>query len=146
MYVVSSCLIGIKCKYNGGDNLSSEVLDFLAGRNYVDVCPEVLGGLPTPRTPAEITGGRVINRQGRDVTAEFETGAREALKIALAEAKRLGEPVEAAIFQERSPSCGCGRVYDGTFSGKLVEGDGIAARLFKKCGIRVLNKNELADK
>lgn len=143
MYIVSSCLIGIKCKYSGGDNKSEEVINFLADRNYIAVCPEVLGGLPVPRVPAEISENRVINREGRDVTAEFKAGAEKALEIALTEAERAGESIEAAIFQERSPSCGCGQVYDGKFSGRLVEGDGIAVQLFKKSGIRVLNKHEL---
>ncbi|MCI8284221.1 MAG: DUF523 domain-containing protein [Firmicutes bacterium] len=146
MYVVSSCLIGIQCKYNGGDNKSEEVIDFLADKNYIAVCPEVMGGLPVPRVPAEIKGSRVINREDRDVTAEFESGAKKALETALAEAQRAGEPIEAAVFQERSPSCGCGQVYDGDFSGRLVEGDGIAARLFKKSGIRVINKHEIFHK
>jgi uncharacterized protein YbbK (DUF523 family) len=103
----------------------------------IPVCPEQLGGLPTPREPAEIREGKVITKSGKDVTENFKRGAEEVLKIA----KLFG--ISEAIFKQGSPSCGCGRVYDGTFSGKIIEGDGITATLLKKRGIKVITEEDL---
>lgn len=138
MYVVSACLLGDNCKYNGGNNDTPQVRAFLEGKHYLAICPEVLGGLPVPRPAAELREGRVYNREGLDVTEQFQAGALETLSLARKEAERLGEPVEGAILQARSPSCGFQMIYDGSFSGKLIPGNGITAALFLEEGIPVV--------
>ena len=143
MYIVSACLLGDNCKYNGGNNDSQAVRDFLAGKQYLAICPELLGGLPVPRPPAEIRNSRVYNRDGLDVTDQFQAGAQETLALARAEALRLGEPVEGAILQARSPSCGFRMIYDGSFSGRLIPGNGITAALFLEEGIPVVDGTEV---
>lgn len=137
MILVSACLIGEKCKYNGGDNYSEKLMEFLKGKEYIAICPEVLGGLPTPRTSCEIIKGRVIDQNGVDKTMEYEKGAEQALKIALEKGCKL------AILQTRSPSCGKGKIYDGTFSKRLIVGDGKTVQLLEKNGIEVINIENL---
>ena len=137
MILVSACLIGEKCKYNGGDNYSEKLMEFLKGKEYIAICPEVLGGLPTPRTSCEIIRGRVIDQNGVDKTMEYEKGAERALKIALEKGCKL------AILQTRSPSCGKGKIYDGTFSKRLIVGDGKTVQLLEKNGIEVINIENL---
>jgi uncharacterized protein YbbK (DUF523 family) len=141
MILVSACLCGINCKFSGGNNLSGEVRPLLAEGKAIPVCPEQLGGLATPRPTAEISGGtgadvlegraKVLTSSGADVTDNFTRGAREVLSIA----KAAG--AKEAILKAKSPSCGCGRIYDGTFSGKLVEGNGVTAELLIRNGITV---------
>ena len=135
--VVSACLLGENCKYSGGNNRSEAVLAFLRGHEVLPVCPEVLGGLPTPRTPAEIVDGTVTTKDGRNVDAAFRRGAA----LALAQAEERG--AELAILQPRSPSCGAREVYDGTFSGRKVRGQGVFARLLMDSGFRVLEPEDL---
>jgi uncharacterized protein YbbK (DUF523 family) len=137
MLIVSACLAGVHCRYDGGTKPDERVMRLVAQGKAVPVCPEQLGGLPTPRLPAEQVGERVVNRQGVDVTAQFRRGAEEALQIA-----RLAG-VSEAILKARSPSCGSGSVYDGTFSNRLVEGDGVFARLCKENGITVRSEDEI---
>lgn len=137
MILVSACLIGEKCKYNGGDNYSEKLMEFLKGKEYIAICPEVLGGLPTPRTSCEIIRGRVIDQNGVDKTMEYEKGAEQALQIALEKGCKL------AILQTRSPSCGKGKIYDGTFSKRLIVGDGKTVQLLEKNGIEVINIENL---
>lgn len=137
MMIVSACLAGVKCSGDGSARPSKKVIDLVRQGKAIPVCPEQLGGLPTPRAPSERKGGGVFTKDGRDVTAEFEKGAEEALKTAqLADCKK-------AILKSLSPSCGSGRVYDGTFSGKPTDGDGVFAELLKKNGIKVLTEEEL---
>ena len=129
--LVSACLLGEDCKYSGGNNYSSAV-DALRERfELVPVCPEQLGGLPTPRVPSERVGDRVLTRDGADVTDAFRLGAEKALEAA------LSQGITRAVLQERSPSCGCGAVYDGTFSGTLVPGQGVTAQMLREHGIAV---------
>lgn len=135
--MVSACLLGENCKYNGGNNRSQAVLDYVKGHEVIPVCPEVMGGLPIPRVPCEIVDGRVINRNGVSCDAEYRQGASEALMIA------KNEKVDLAILQSRSPSCGCRQIYDGTFSGKLVEGRGIFGSLMVQNGFRVVDAADL---
>ncbi len=123
--------MGENCKYNGGNNYSPAVAALTEKFDVIPVCPEQLGGLPTPRTPSERTGERVLNREGQDVTEAFRRGAEKTLDIA------RKEGVARAVFQVRSPSCGCGTIYDGTFSGALVPGKGVTAELLEKNGVRV---------
>ena len=137
MDIVSACLCGINCKYDGKNNLNTALLERVMRGELLPVCPEVLGGLPIPRVPCEIKDGRVYARDGRDVTEEFCLGAKKTLEIARAAgAKR-------AFLKQRSPSCGCGKVYDGNFSGKIVPGDGITASLLKQNGIEVITEEDL---
>lgn len=131
--MVSACLLGENCKYNGGNNLRPELLRLLSGHTVIPVCPEVLGGLPTPRVPAEIVAGTVLNREGVSVDDAFRRGAEAALAIA----KR--EKPDLIILQFRSPSCGVKEVYDGTFSGRLIPGRGIFAALAQAAGFRVMD-------
>ena len=134
--MVSACLLGENCKYNGGNNLNPELLRLLAGHTVIPVCPEVLGGLPVPRIPAEIVDGTVINREGVSVDAAFRRGAGKALEIAAAEQPDL------VILQPRSPSCGAGQIYDGTFSGTLVRGKGVFAEMAVNAGFRVMDAED----
>lgn len=143
MYVVSSCLLGRNCKYNGGNNEERRVLEFLKDKEYIEVCPETYGGLKMPRPPAELCGDRVLDREGKDVTFEFEEGARLSLEKVRREEERTGRKAELAILKQRSPSCGSGRIYDGTFSGKTVVGNGICTRLFLKNGIPVISEEDI---
>lgn len=133
--LVSACLLGADCKYNQKNNDCQRVRELIKEHEIVPVCPEIMGGLPTPRIPAEICGDRVITKDGRDVTKQYQKGASETLKLA----KLYG--CNLAVLKERSPSCGCGMVYDGTFSKTLTEGDGITAALLKKNGIQVAGEN-----
>ena len=131
--LVSACLVGDNCKYNGGNNLNERLVEFLAAHEVVKVCPEVLGGLATPRGPAEIQKGQVVNTEGRNVTKEFEAGALRAFENVEREKPDL------IILQSRSPSCGIKQIYDGTFSGRKIEGQGLFAALCIKAGCRVLD-------
>ena len=134
--MVSACLLGENCKYSGGNNLRPELLRLLSGHTVIPVCPEVLGGLPVPRIPAEIVDGTVINREGVSVDAAFRRGAGKALEIAAAEQPDL------VILQPRSPSCGAGQIYDGTFSGTLVRGKGVFAEMAVNAGFRVMDAED----
>lgn len=137
--LVSACLTGENCKYNGGNNYSPAAEALKERFDVLPVCPEQLGGLPTPRVPAERVGDRVLTRDGRDVTGEYRAGAEKAL----AEARAAG--VRYAVLQERSPSCGSGFVYDGTFSGKLIPGQGVTAELLREKGIAVYSGSRIAE-
>lgn len=124
--LVSACLLGQNCKYSGGSNYCPAVLDFVQGHRVIPVCPEVLGGLPTPRSPAEIVAGQVINRDGVSVDREFRTGAAKALEIA------REQKADLAILQSRSPSCGVKEIYDGSFTGRKIPGQGVFAALLQE--------------
>jgi len=149
MILISACLLGVNCKYNGKNNSKDEIIRYFNGKGIVPVCPEQLGGLSTPRLPAEIQGGdgrdvlngraKVILNDGTDVTEDFIKGAYETLKIA----KGLG--ITKAILQSRSPSCGVGKIYDGTFTGTLTEGDGITTALLKTEGIEVYSDEDFLE-
>lgn len=136
--MVSACLLGENCKYNGGNNRDERLLRMLAGHTVIPVCPEVMGGLPTPRTPAEIAGGTVITRNGESVDEAFRRGA----EAALAAAER--EQPDLIVLQARSPSCGTRQVYDGTFTGTLVPGQGVFAELARAAGFRIAEPEELS--
>ena len=135
--LVSACLLGAACKYSGGDNFCPKVAALVKNYQLVPVCPEQLGGLPTPRTPAERQGNRVITKDGRDVTAAYSHGAQEAWELA----KLFG--CGTAILKARSPSCGAQGIYDGTFTGTVIPGSGVTAELLRDAGIRVLTEDEL---
>ncbi|MEM2937128.1 MAG: DUF523 domain-containing protein [Candidatus Bathyarchaeia archaeon] len=137
MKLCSACLLGVKCRYNGKGALNRRVVALLETEILIPVCPEQLGGLPTPRELAEIRGKRVITRSGKDVTENFKRGAKQVLRLA-----RLFN-VKEAILKQGSPSCGFGRIYDGTFSGKVIKGYGITATLLKKNGVKIIPSDEL---
>jgi uncharacterized protein YbbK (DUF523 family) len=137
--LVSACLLGKNCKYNGGNNLNQGVLEFIEGHEVIGVCPEQLGGLSTPRLPAEIVDGVVTNKEGVSVDAEFRKGAQAALAAA------LENKVDLAILQSRSPSCGVKEIYDGSFSGKKIKGQGVFAKLLSAHGIKVLDAEDVAE-
>ena len=135
--VVSACLLGENCKYSGGNNESKAVLNFVKDHELIPVCPEVLGGLPVPRMPAEIVNGVARCRDGRSVDDAFRSGAAKALTIA------LKGKADLAILQSRSPSCGVKAVYDGTFSGKIIPGEGVFAELLRENGIRAIDAADI---
>lgn len=142
MYIISACLMGENCKYNGGNNKCQWVVDFAEKHSHVLVCPETEGGLKSPRSPSEIAGDKVINREGEDVTQFFLKGAVKSYERAKEAAAEKGEPIEGAILKAKSPSCGCGRIYDGTFSKTLTDGNGIFARLLIENNIKVITEKE----
>lgn len=135
MILVSSCLLGEPCRYDGKSYRDEDTIEYLKEKEYIKVCPEVLGGLETPRDPAEkqIINGevRIVNCKGVDVTMQFLKGAEETLKIA------KENHCNKAILKAKSPSCGCGKIYDGSFTGRLIEGNGITAELLIKEGITI---------
>ena len=138
--LISACLTGVECKYCGGSNaLPCETLDALKKKyRLVPICPEVDGGLPTPREPSERIGDRVMSRSGRDVTAEYRRGAELALSHATENACRI------AVLKEKSPSCGKELIYDGSFTGTLIERDGVTAELLTEHGIAVYGESEVS--
>ena len=138
MILISACLLGTKCQYNGENDFTKELLEFLKNKGeFIAVCPEVLGGLSIPRDGAEIIGDKVKTVNGKDVTKEFLNGAEKVLKIA------KENNIDLAILKAKSPSCGVDTIYDGTFSRKLIEGDGITAALLRKNGIKVMTEKDL---
>ncbi len=135
--MVSACLAGENCKYNGGSNRNEKVLRLMEENEVILVCPEQMGGLPTPRTPCEICNGVVMTKDGRVVDQEFRAGASKCLETALREQPDL------IVLQSRSPSCGVKQRYDGTFSGKLTEGSGVTAELLMKNGFQCIDVEDL---
>ena len=134
--VVSACLLGENCKYNGGNNYSDAVAEFVKGREVIPVCPERLAGLGVPREPIEIVDGIVRYKDG--------TSVDEALRKAVAEilAQLDGQDIECVILKSRSPTCGVKQVYDGTFSGKLVDGMGVLAAVLREKGYKVVDSED----
>lgn len=137
--LVSACLIGQNCKYTGGNNTNVQLLEFLKDKEVVSVCPEVLGGLLTPRPPSEIKDGIVLTPDGRDVTAEYKKGCEIVLE------RIKNESIDCAILQSRSPSCGVNRIYDGTFSKVLIPGNGMFAAALIDAGYRTIDIADLAS-
>ncbi len=135
--LVSSCLLGVPCRYDGNSKPNEKVMEFLKGKDTLGICPEVMGGLKVPRDPAEFVNGKIITNNGKDVTKEYQKGASIALEIA------RSENVDLCILKANSPSCGCGKIYDGTFSGTLKDGNGCTADLLTKHGFKVVSENEI---
>ena len=137
--IVSACLLGENCKYSGGNNYDPKVEAFVQGREVIRVCPEVLAGLGVPRTPIEIRNGVVVSRDGVVVD--------EAIRVAVAQIleQLKEENIECAILKARSPTCGVHQIYDGSFSGKLVDGAGVMAQALKDAGYTVLSNEDLED-
>lgn len=135
--MVSACLAGENCKYNGGNNRNEKVIALLDENEIITVCPEQMGGLPTPRIPSEIRNGEVINRDGISVDKEYRLGAEKCLEIA----KEI-QP-DLIVLQSRSPSCGVKQRYDGTFTGKLIDQPGVTAELLIRNGFHVIDVEDL---
>ena len=134
---VSACLLGENCKYNGGNNYSEKVADFIKGHQVIGVCPELSGGLPVPREPAEIVDGVVRTKNGASVDEAFRLGAEAAMKII------EENDIELVILQSRSPSCGTKTIYDGTFSGKLITGKGVFAQMLAERNFKTVDVSDL---
>jgi uncharacterized protein YbbK (DUF523 family) len=138
--LISACLLGVNCKYNGNNNNIEDIHKYIKGVNFIPVCPEQLGGLTTPRLPSEIQAeGIVVSKEGKDVTSEFMTGAEETLRIA-----KLSH-CKYAIMKERSPSCGSSQIYDGSFQGNVKLGEGVAVALLKKHGVVVFSEENYKE-
>lgn len=147
MIIVSACLCGINCKYSGGNNINEKVMELFKSGKAIPLCPEQLGGLSTPRYPQEISSGggkdvlegtaKVIDKNGNDNSQAFIKGAEETLRAAL----KCG--AQFAVLKSKSPSCGLGKIYDGTFSGTLKEGNGVTCELLMQNGIKVINEDDL---
>ena len=137
--VVSACLLGENCKYNGGNNRSERVLRYVEGHEIIPVCPEMLGGLPCPRKPVEWVGERVLTKDGEDCTEAFRLGVQRAMDV-------IGDRrIDLAILQSRSPTCGVKQIYDGTFSGVRIDGMGALARALKEKGIPLMDAEDVPD-
>ena len=135
--LVSASLLGENCKYNGGNNKCEEVIKLGQKHTLIPVCPETFANLPTPRVPSEIKDGKVYSKDGKDLTEEFYDGAEKTLYVAEESACRI------AVLKERSPSCGFGKIYVGTFSGTLTYGNGVAAQMLYEHGIIILGESKL---
>jgi len=137
MILVSACLAGVKCRYDGKDNANTKVIDLVKKGIALPICPEQLGGLQTPRIPAEIIDDKVINKKGENVTTQFKKGAKETLRIA-----ELTN-CHKAILKQSSPSCGFGKIYDGSHTGRIIKGMGLTAKLLSQKGIIILSEEDL---
>ena len=137
--LVSACLLGRDCKYNGGNNRSEKVLQFLEGKEIIPVCPEVAAGMPVPRPPVEIRNGRILSIEGKDLDEVYRKGvARTLAGINLSD-------IECAILKAKSPTCGVHEIYDGTFTGRKIKGQGLLAAALAEHGIPVMDENDLKD-
>ncbi len=137
--LVSACLLGVSCRYDGKSKPNENVIALKDRYNIIPVCPEIMGGLPTPRKASEIQGCQVVMGDGTNVTKEYRKGAEEVLRLC----RLFG--CKRAVLKEKSPSCGCGKVYDGTFSGKLIDGNGITAKLLMENGIEVFGETGIMN-
>ena len=141
MILVSGCLLGLNCKYNGGNNYNEKVFNLVKEGKAIPVCPEQLGGLPTPRIPAEIRvvdgQRRVFNAEGVDVTEQFYKGSTNVLELA----KKLN--IKTCVLKSKSPTCGYGKIYNGNFEGQLIDGNGILTQMLLDNGIEVINSDDI---
>lgn len=135
--LVSTCLLGRNCKYNGGNNYREKVENLLCDADVIEVCPEVLAGLGTPRVPIEIRRGEVVSRDGISVDGAIRTAVEQVLQ------QIKGEPIEYCILKSRSPTCGVHQIYDGSFTGTLVDGAGVLAQALLDAGYRVLDDEDI---
>ncbi|MBV7275646.1 DUF523 domain-containing protein [Clostridium sp. PL3] len=135
--LVSSCVMGCNCKYNGGNSLNSRVVDFLKDKEVIKICPEMLVGMSIPRASAEIVNGCVTEVNGKNVDKEYRKGVELALE------KIKNEDIDLVILQSRSPTCGVNRIYDGSFTGKLIEGQGLFAKALINAGYRVIDSEDV---
>ena len=134
--LVSSCIMGCNCKYNGGNNLNEHVVEFLKDKEVIEICPEVLAGMSIPRASAEIVNGFITEDNGKNVHEEYKRGVELALE------KIKNQNIELAILQSRSPTCGVNKIYDGSFTGKLISGQGIFAKALINAGYKVIDSED----
>ncbi len=137
MKLVSACLAGVECRYNGSAYAVPQIVEMVKGGKAIPICPELLAGLPIPRPPAEQQNGRIISSNGDDQTTDYLLGSKTALEIALL------IHCKQAILKANSPTCGCGVIYDGTFSGHLIKGDGIFSKMLKEHNIEVFTEENM---
>ena len=137
MIIVSACLAGVNCNYKGSNYKHEKVAELVKNKEAITVCPELLGGLGSPRVPVELINGRAIRQDGEDVTEAFIKGAEKTLSFC------QKHNAKKAILKSKSPSCGCGKIYDGTFSHAIIEGDGITTKLLKENGIEVVSSDDI---
>ena len=135
--LVSACLLGSNCKYDGTNNKNQKVLEYIKDKVVIPICPEILGGLTTPRVPSERKNNMVMTQEGQDVTYNFNRGAKETLYLA----KIFN--VKKALLKSKSPSCGYGKIYDGTFNHKKIDGNGVTAELLKENGIEIITEDDI---
>lgn len=135
--LVSACLLGRNCKYNGGNNYNDRVAEFVRGREVIEVCPEELAGLGIPRKPVEIVGGVLMDRDGNSVDEMLRTAVKRMVE------QLRDEEIECAVLQSRSPTCGVNQIYDGTFSGTRIPGSGVFAQALKDAGVKVIDVEDL---
>ena len=136
--LVSACLLGENCKYNGGNNYSSAIAEFVKDKEVLPICPEMMAGMGCPRTPIEIVEGVLMDRNGNNVDAAMREAVAKAIKLI------RKEDIQCAVLQSRSPTCGVNQIYDGSFSGKLVPGSGIFARALKEAGYLVIDAEDIS--
>ena len=135
--LVSACLLGENCKYNGGNNYSAAVAEFVKGKEILPICPEMMAGMGCPRTPIEIVNGILMDRNGNNVDDAMRKAVMQAMELV------SGEDIQCAILQSRSPTCGVNQIYDGSFSGNLISGSGIFTRALKEAGYKVMDAEDL---
>ena len=135
--LVSACLMGENCKYNGGNNYSAAVVEYVKGKQVLPICPEMMAGMGCPRTPIEIVDGVLMDRNGNNVDAVMREAVAQAMEMI------RKENIRCAILQSRSPTCGVNEVYDGSFSGKLVPGSGVLAQALKAVGYQVIDAEDI---
>ena len=136
--LVSACLLGENCKYNGGNNYNADVAEFVKDKDILQICPEMMAGMGCPRTPIEIVDGVLMDRDGNNVDAAMRKAVAEAIEFI------QKEEIGCAILQSRSPTCGVNQIYDGSFSGKLISGSGIFAQALKDAGYQIMDAEDLA--
>ena len=135
--VISACLLGKNCKYNGGNNYNAAVAEYVNGKDILPICPEMMAGMGCPRTPIEIVNGVLMDRNGNNVDAAMRKAVADAMELI------RKEDIQCAILQSRSPTCGVNQVYDGSFSGKLISGSGILAQALKNAGYRIVDAEDV---
>ena len=135
--VVSACLLGENCKYNGGNNYNAAVAEYVKGKEILTICPEMMAGMGCPRTPIEIVGGVLMDRDGNNVDAAMRKAVEKAMELI------RKEEIQCAVLQSRSPTCGVNQIYDGSFSGKLIPGSGVLAQTLKKAGYQVMDAEDI---
>ena len=135
--LVSACLLGENCKYNGGNNYSAAVAEFVKDKDVLTICPEMMAGMECPRTPIEIVDGVLMDRNGNNVDAAM----REAVVQAMEMIRK--EDIQCVVLQPRSPTCGVNQIYDGNFSGKLINGSGLFAQALKDAGYQVIDAEDI---
>ena len=135
--LVSACLLGENCKYNGGNNYSSAIAEFVKDKEVLSICPEMMAGMGCPRTPIEIVDGVLMDRNGNNVDASMREAVAQAMEMI------QNEDIQCAVLQSRSPTCGVNQVYDGSFSGKLIDGSGILAQALTKAGYRIIDAEDV---